>query len=97
MTRPMTRRMFAIAWVTLLLVVFVSNVWADRESCLRANGVRAAALITYEGAVHRASERAMIDHGAARRIDLEAVTADVASSRQVQPIDCNAIFLSGTK
>lgn len=93
----MRLRLFVAAWVTLLLVTVALSLWSNHESCLRANGVRNAAFVTYEGDAHRATQRIAIDRGQRQRIDEEALGADLSAIKLVQPIDCNAIFLPGTR
>lgn len=76
--------LFAVLIVTMLAIGWGT----DRKSCLRSNAIRESLSISYQSTITRANERAGVEHGLARKLDLQAAQAAGQALSRVHQLSC---------
>lgn len=76
--------LFAILIVSMLVIGWFD----DYQSCSRSNPIRDSLAITYRSGITRAAERATVDHGLARQLDLQSEQTMRAALVRVHHLGC---------
>jgi hypothetical protein len=84
-------RVRVILFSIAMLAVIAIGYGNDYQSCRRSEAIRSALRISFNAQANRAQQRASVEHGLARVLDLQAEMADRMAATRVAPLDCGSI------